>query len=39
VRHLLAGYDVSRDKLYGHVTTRKAELSKIMSTREAGKCR
>jgi transposase len=23
VRHLLAGYDLSRDKLYGHVTTRK----------------
>ena len=23
VRHLLAGYDLSRDKLYGHVTVRK----------------
>jgi transposase len=23
VRHLLAGYDLSRDKLYGHVTKRK----------------
>ncbi len=23
VRHLLAGYDLSRDKLYGHVTARK----------------
>ncbi len=23
VRHLLAGYDLSRDKLYGHVETRK----------------
>ena len=23
MRHLLAGYDLSRDKLYGHVTTRK----------------
>ena len=23
VRHLLAGYDLSRDKLYGHVKTRK----------------
>ena len=23
VRHLLAGYDLSRDKLYGHITTRK----------------
>jgi len=24
VRHLMAGYDLSRDKLYGHVTTRKS---------------
>jgi transposase len=24
VRHLLAGYDLSRDKLYGHVKSRKA---------------
>jgi transposase len=24
VRHLLAGYDLSRDKLYGHVTKRKS---------------
>jgi transposase len=23
VRHLLAGYDLSKDKLYGHVTVRK----------------
>lgn len=23
VRHLLAGYDLSRDKLYGHITVRK----------------
>jgi transposase len=24
VRHLMAGYDLSRDKVYGHVTTRKS---------------
>jgi len=26
VRHLMAGYDLSRDKLYGHVTTRKGRV-------------
>lgn len=26
VRHLLAGYDLSRDKLYGHVKTRKSRV-------------
>jgi transposase len=26
VRHLMAGYDLSRDKLYGHVTTHKGRI-------------
>jgi hypothetical protein len=33
VRHLLAGYDLSTDKLYGHVKTRKGRTQFLASCR------
>lgn len=29
MRHLLAGYDLSRDELYGHVTVRKGRTERL----------
>jgi transposase len=38
VRHLLAGYDLSRDKLYGHVTKRKGRTEFLAFCRYLRSC-
>jgi hypothetical protein len=39
VRHLLAAYDLSRDRLYGHIKPRKRRGEFLVSTfTESGRC-